>query len=110
MKIQVRGLAIALAIAGPLAAAATAKSSAAPINGRSIKAAVPAVTTDVRYRAYRDNPYPSDWGYATYKNYRYSDYSTYSRSYASHCRQRWAYYDAASGKYMGDDGLWRLCS
>jgi uncharacterized protein YdeI (BOF family) len=25
------------------------------------------------------------------------------------CRQRWAYYDAASGKYMGDDGEWRPC-
>ena len=23
---------------------------------------------------------------------------------ASHCAQRWAYYDPASGKYMGDDG------
>ena len=61
VKIQVRRLAIALAIAGPLAVAATAKSSAAPIN--------PAVTTDVRYRAYRDNPYPLDWGYPTYNNY-----------------------------------------
>ena len=28
---------------------------------------------------------------------------------ASFCRQRWAYYDAASGKYMGDDGEWRSC-
>jgi hypothetical protein len=44
MKIQVRSLAIALAIAVPIAVAATAKSSAAPINGTSIKAAVPAVT------------------------------------------------------------------
>ena len=44
MKIQVRSLAIALAIAGPLTVAATAKSSAAPINGMSIKAAVPAPT------------------------------------------------------------------
>jgi BA14K-like protein len=25
------------------------------------------------------------------------------------CAQRWAYYDAASGKYMGDDGEWRPC-
>jgi|SRR5580700_586837 hypothetical protein len=25
------------------------------------------------------------------------------------CRQRWAYYDPASGKYMGDDGRWRPC-
>jgi hypothetical protein len=28
---------------------------------------------------------------------------------ASFCRQRWAYYDAASRKYMGDDGEWRSC-
>jgi hypothetical protein len=28
---------------------------------------------------------------------------------ASHCAQRWAYYDRASGKYMGDDGEWRPC-
>jgi BA14K-like protein len=28
---------------------------------------------------------------------------------ASYCAQRWAYYDAASGKYMGDDGEWRSC-
>jgi hypothetical protein len=25
------------------------------------------------------------------------------------CAQRWAYYDAASGKYMDDDGEWRPC-
>ena len=30
-------------------------------------------------------------------------------SAASYCAQRWAYYDAASGKYMGDDGEWRSC-
>jgi hypothetical protein len=28
---------------------------------------------------------------------------------ASYCAQRWAYYDPASGKYMGDDGEWRPC-
>ena len=28
---------------------------------------------------------------------------------ASYCAQRWAYYDPASGKYMGDDGQWRPC-
>jgi hypothetical protein len=27
----------------------------------------------------------------------------------AHCRQRWAYYDSTSGKYMGDDGQWRPC-
>jgi hypothetical protein len=79
MKIQVRRLAIALAIAGPLAVAATAQSSAGPINGMSIKAAVPAVTTDVRYRAYRDYPYSSYSGYPTYYYYYgYPYYWTYS--------------------------------
>ena len=48
MKIQVRRLAIALAIAGPLAVAATAQSSAAPINGKSIKAAVHSTTREVQ--------------------------------------------------------------
>jgi hypothetical protein len=28
---------------------------------------------------------------------------------AAYCRQRWAYYDPASGKYMGDNGTWRPC-
>jgi hypothetical protein len=77
MKIQVRSLAIALAIAGPLTVAATAKSSAAPINGMSIKAAVPALMTDVRYRANRDYPYASYWAYPTYSYYRYPAYSYY---------------------------------
>ena len=43
MKIQVRGPAIAIAVP------ATTNSSAVSINGTSVKAAVPAVTTDVRY-------------------------------------------------------------
>ena len=81
MKIQVRNLAIALAIAGPLTVAATAKSSAAPTNGMSIKAAaVPALTTDVRYRANRDYPYASYWGYPTYYYYGYP--TTFSYYYA----------------------------
>ena len=78
MKIQVRSLAIALAIAVPIAVAATAKSSAAPINGTSIKAALPAVTTDVRYRVRRGYPYPSYWGNPTYNAYwGYRAYSSY---------------------------------
>ena len=32
-----------------------------------------------------------------------------SEGAAAHCAQRWAYYDRASGKYMGDDGQWRPC-
>ena len=82
MKIPVRSLAIALAIAGPLTVAATAKSSAAPINGMSIKAAaVPALTTDVRYRASRDYPYASYWGYPTYYYYGYPTTSSYYYAY-----------------------------
>ena len=50
MKIKVRSLAIALAIAIPIAVTVSAKSSAAPINGTSIKATARAVTTDVRYK------------------------------------------------------------
>jgi len=83
MKIHVRRLAIALAIAGPLAVAATAQSSAAPINGMSIKAAVPAVTTNVQYWVYRDYPYASYpthyyYGYPAYYSYGYPGYSTYA--------------------------------
>jgi hypothetical protein len=81
LKTQVRSLAVALAIAVPIAVA-TAKSSAAPINGSSVKAAVPAVTMDVRYRVRRSHPYPSYWGYPTYNSYwgyptPYSSYPTY---------------------------------
>ena len=84
MKIQVCRLAIAVAIAVPLAGTATAQSSAAPINGTSIKAAAPAVTTDVRNRVYRDYPYYySDWGYPNYYYYEYSNdwYWSYPRYY-----------------------------
>jgi hypothetical protein len=85
MKIQVCSLTIALAIAVPIAVATTAKSSAAPINGTSIKAAVPAVTTDVRYRVPRGYPYPSYRGYPTYNSYwgypTYNSCSSYPTYY-----------------------------
>jgi hypothetical protein len=35
--------------------------------------------------------------------------SVVSSADASYCAQRWAYYDAASGKYMDDGGEWRPC-
>ena len=35
--------------------------------------------------------------------------SVVSSTDASYCAQRWAYYDAASGKYMDDTGEWRPC-
>ena len=41
--------------------------------------------------------------------FRGAQASAVSRADASYCAQRWAYYDAASGKYMGDDGEWRAC-
>ena len=87
MKVQVHRLAIALAITVPIAVAATANSSAAPINGTSIKAAVPAVTTDARYRVRRGYPtynsyrgypaYSSYWGYPAYNSY----YGAYGYGY-----------------------------
>ncbi|SDJ36600.1 hypothetical protein SAMN05216338_104741 [Bradyrhizobium sp. Rc2d] len=90
MKVQIRSLAIALAIAVPLALAATAKSSAAQINGTSIKAATPAVTTDVRYQVRRGHPHPSYWGYPAYSSYwgysadnSYWDYPTYDSYYGA---------------------------
>ncbi|MDI3561767.1 hypothetical protein [Bradyrhizobium sp. Arg816] len=88
MKFQVRGLAIALAIVVPIAVAATANSSAAPINGTSIKAAAPAVTPDVRYRVRRSDPYPSYWGYNSYWGYpahrSYWGDPTYSSYYGAY--------------------------
>src|ERR1700726_1883483 len=35
--------------------------------------------------------------------------SVVSSTDASYCAQRWAYYDRASGMYMGDDGEWHPC-
>ena len=81
MKIQVRRLAVALVVAGPLVMAGAAKSSAAPMNGTSIRAAAPAVTIDVRYRGYSDYPYASYWGYPTYYYYGDPNYWTYSPSW-----------------------------
>ena len=78
MKIQIRRLAVALVVAGPLAMAGAAKSSAAPMNGTSIKAGAPAVTIDVRYRGYWDYPYASYWGDPTYYYYGDPNYRTYS--------------------------------
>jgi hypothetical protein len=106
MKIQVRSVAIALAIAVPIAVTATAKSSAAPINGTSIKSAVPTVTTDVRYQVRRGHPYSSYSGYTSYNsawdypaynsNWDYPDYSSY-----------WGYptYNSYDGAY--DYGYYR---
>jgi hypothetical protein len=96
MKTQIRSLAVALAVAVPIAVVATADSSAAPINGTSIKAGVPTGTTAVRYRVRRSHPYPQHWTYpAYYSGWGYPAYGSY-----------WGYptdesYDAAydSGNY-----------
>jgi hypothetical protein len=59
--------------------AATARSSAVPINGTSIKAAAPAVTTDVRYRVRRRHPtHNSYWDYQAHSSYwDYPIYNSY---------------------------------
>ena len=41
--------------------------------------------------------------------FRGAQASAVSSADASNCRQRWAYYDSASGKYMDDGGQWRPC-
>jgi hypothetical protein len=41
--------------------------------------------------------------------FRGAQASAVSSADASYCAQRWAYYDPASGKAMGDDGEWRPC-
>src|ERR1700751_1133214 len=88
MKIQVRRLAVALVVAGPLVMAGAAKSSAAPMNGTSIKAAAPAVTIDVRYRGYSDYPYASYWGSPTY--YYYEDPVITHAAWAGRAPAAWA--------------------
>lgn len=109
MTIQFRSLAIALAISVPIALMTKAESSAAPSNGTSIKAAVPAVTIDVRYHVRRGRPYPwyrgyptpesyleyrtqdAYWGYPTYNSYRdYPTYNSYS-SYPTYHRPGFSY-------------------
>lgn len=78
MKIQARGVAIALAIAVLMTVTPTAKSSAAPINGTSIKAGPLSMTTDVRYQVRRGHPHSSYWIYPTNNSYwSYPAYSLY---------------------------------
>jgi hypothetical protein len=48
-------------------------------------------------------------GSGGFRNAQASVGSVISKTDVSYCSQRWAYYDPASGKYMGDDGLWRPC-
>ena len=51
----------------------------------------------------------SDVMHVSSGGFRDAQGSAVSRADASYCAQRWAYYDPASGKYMGDDGEWRPC-
>ena len=62
-------LAIAIAVAGPLAAATVGQSFATslPTSAVSVKAAAPAAATDVQYRAYDYGPY----AYRPYGGYPY---------------------------------------
>jgi hypothetical protein len=68
--ITVSKLAIAIAVAGPLAAAAVATSFAAavPSNAVAVKAAAPASATDVQYRKNAVRQY---WNYDPYYNGAY---------------------------------------
>lgn len=78
MKTQIRSLAVALAVAVPIAIVATADSSAAPINATSTKAGVPSGTTAVRYRIRRSHPYPHHWSHpAYYSGWGYPAYGSY---------------------------------
>ncbi len=70
--------------------------SAAPMNGTSIKAAVPTVTTDVRYRVRRGYPtynlyrgYPAYSSYWGYPNNSYWSYPTYNDSYPGYTYGGW---------------------
>ena len=62
-------LAIAIAVAGPLAAATVGESFATPLpsSAVAVKAAAPAAATDVQYRAYDYGPY----AYRPYGGYPY---------------------------------------
>jgi hypothetical protein len=62
-------LAIAIAVAGPLAAATIGQSFATPVpsSAVAVKAAAPAAATDVRYWAYSYGPY----AYRPYGDYTY---------------------------------------
>jgi hypothetical protein len=62
-------LAIAIAVAGPLAAATVGESFATPVPSRAVavKAAAPAAATEVRYWAYGYGPY----AYHPYGGYTY---------------------------------------
>jgi hypothetical protein len=83
MMLKAHRLAIAIAIAAPLAAAVAGETAAAPMNGAAIEAATPAATIDVRYRAgaaaraYRDYPYSWDYPAYSYWSYRPSYYGGY---------------------------------
>jgi hypothetical protein len=76
-------LAIAIAIAGPLATTAAGESFATPVasSAVAVKAAAPAAATVVRYRVYRDGPYayvPYEGDSYWYPAYPYWDPYTWS--------------------------------
>jgi hypothetical protein len=88
-----------------------------PISRRRMLAAIAAaglglLTTTAVVNA-QSGPFrsrPGDGGYGRQAfELRGAQARVVSRVDASYCRQRWAYYDPASGKYMDDDGEWRPC-
>jgi hypothetical protein len=74
-------IAIAIAVAGSLAAATMGESSATPVRTSpfAVKAAAPAAATDVQYRAYDYGPY----AYRPYGGYSYS-YGGYTYWYPAY--------------------------
>ena len=93
-----------------------------PISRRRMLAAIAAaglglLTTTAVVNA-QSGPFrfrPGDGGYGRQAfelppgGFRGAQARVVSRVDASYCAQRWAYYDPASGKYMGDNGNWRPC-
>jgi hypothetical protein len=78
-----------------------------PINGTSIKAAIPAVTTNARYRVQRGYPYSSYRGYPSYNSYwGYPNYNSYwgYPTYNSYWSYPTYYYPGSS--YAGGDYGW----
>ena len=91
-----------------------------PISRRQILAATVAaglLTTTAVVNA-QSGPFrsrPGDGGYGRQAfelppgGFRGAQAGVVSSADVSYCRQRWAYYDPASGKYLGDDGQWHPC-
>jgi hypothetical protein len=79
-------LAIAIAVAGPLAASTVGESFATPLPSSTVTVKAPAPATDVQYRVYDYGPYayrpyggyPYPYGGYTYWYYPYWDSNTWN--------------------------------